>query len=123
MRGAKARDQPDELLRFRLGGFGGMGAEGGKGRYHNPMEKVVRPESLDLSGDEAEQDGDVEMEDAQAAPAVKKEGEDKEEEEDKRKKKERKEKKERRKSEAAAAGGEDAAESPKKKKKRVKAEE
>lgn len=115
VRGKGARDQPDELLRFRLGNFGGMGSEGGKGRYHNPMARVVRTERAD-SGDEDEaaagEGEDVEMADAAAA------GED---EDRKKVKKERKDKKERRKSEAAAEGGE--VESPKKKKKKVKAEE
>ncbi|GAA5835456.1 hypothetical protein JCM9279_004545 [Rhodotorula babjevae] len=120
VRGKGARDQPDVLLRFRLGNFGGMGPEGGKGRYHNPMARVVRSEQEeDDDDDEAVRAGeevageDVEMADADAAAA---------DEDQKKVKKERKDKKERRKSEAAAVeGGE--AESQKRKKKKVKAEE
>ncbi|BGP46142.1 hypothetical protein JCM10450v2_001982 [Rhodotorula kratochvilovae] len=106
VRGAKARDQPEELLRFRLGNFGGMGAEGGKGLYHNPMSAVPLREGTAPPAAEAEGE-DAEMADAEA-PAG--------EEEQVAVKKVKKEKKEkRRKSE----GGE----SPKKKKKEVKDEE
>ncbi|GAA5901489.1 hypothetical protein JCM8208_001816 [Rhodotorula glutinis] len=117
VRGKGARDQPDELLRFRLGNFGGMGPEGGKGRYHNPMERVVRTERVEIGDDEGVRAAEGEGDDVEMADAVA--GDDK-----KKVKKERKDKKERRKSEAAAAaveGGD--AESPRKKKKKVKAEE
>ncbi|KPV75998.1 uncharacterized protein RHOBADRAFT_53000 [Rhodotorula graminis WP1] len=122
VRGKGARDQPDELLVFRLGNFGGMGPEGGKGRYHNPMARVVRAERVEVGeGDEDEERAgagageDVEMADAAAAG-----GEGADDDDKKKVKQERKDKKERRKSEAA---GGDIAESPKKKKKKVKAEE
>ncbi|GAA6057660.1 hypothetical protein JCM3770_000285 [Rhodotorula araucariae] len=103
VRGAKGRDQPDELLRFRLGNFGGMGAEGGKGLYHNPVSAVPLREGTappEAAREDAEMaDAEPAVDDAAAvAKKVKKEKKDK-----------------RRKSEAG--------ESPKKKKREVKVEE
>ncbi|GAA5874295.1 hypothetical protein JCM3774_000933 [Rhodotorula dairenensis] len=65
VRGDAQRDQPAELLKFRMGAVAGLGAQGGKGQYHNPVEPIVivdREQLLgELAGEEAVA-GDVEME-------------------------------------------------------------
>lgn len=72
VRGDAQRDQPAELLKFRMGAVAGLGAQGGRGKYHNPVEPVViverEPFLGDLAGDEPVS-GDVEME-AAAEPAA-----------------------------------------------------
>ncbi|KWU46505.1 hypothetical protein RHOSPDRAFT_31963 [Rhodotorula sp. JG-1b] len=67
VRGDAQRDQPTELLKFRMGAVAGLGAQGGKGKYHNPVEPVVIVDREQLFEDLAQEEegaaaeGDVEM--------------------------------------------------------------
>ncbi|GAA5996406.1 uncharacterized protein JCM10292_007586 [Rhodotorula paludigena] len=101
IRGKGARDQPHDLIRFRLGNLGGgSGVEGGKGRYHNPLPAVQVDLSEPVAAEEGAEDED---EDAKMAPPAA-------EQDEAQRKKEKKDKKEKRRKSEAGEGG------PKKKK-------
>ncbi|GAA5977987.1 hypothetical protein JCM10908_004187 [Rhodotorula pacifica] len=111
VRGDAQRDQPSELLKFRMGAIAGLGAQGGKGKYHNPVEPIVIVEREQLFGDlAATAEGDIEMAEGQdgAVPAGA------EEYEEAARKREKKEKK-------RAKAKEEGAASPKKKKVKTEA--
>jgi hypothetical protein len=74
VRGDAQRDQPTELLKFRMGAVAGLGAQGGKGKYHNPVEPIVIVDREQLFEDLAQvenaAEGDVEMAAAAEEDAV-----------------------------------------------------
>lgn len=114
VRGDAERVQPSELLKERMDAFAGLGAQGGKGQFHNPMEPIViveREAPFDLGAVAADADEAAAAEEGEAGDVDMGEGtEEAAQAEEKQRKKEKKRSK----------AKEDGA-SPKKKKK-VKAE-
>ncbi|BGP53928.1 hypothetical protein JCM8202v2_001500 [Rhodotorula sphaerocarpa] len=69
VRGDAERVQPSELLKERMGAFAGLGAQGGKGQFHNPMEPIViveREAPFDLGAVAADADEAAAAEEGEA---------------------------------------------------------